>query len=113
MLAIEPSAAAELMNTYGLGVVPIPTNRPLARIGLAVAVDVAKDGGATQVAVHGESGGTRHRVRCAGIASSASGDQQTGCNRGSAGGEMADERCHVFVSGLWVMKGHLAQKLSR
>ncbi len=32
MTGTAQTEAAELMNTYGLGVVPIPTNRPLARI---------------------------------------------------------------------------------
>ncbi len=35
MTGTAQTEAAELMNTYGLGVVPIPTNRPLARIDAA------------------------------------------------------------------------------
>jgi preprotein translocase subunit SecA len=35
MTGTASTEAAELMNTYGLGVVPIPTNRPLARIDAA------------------------------------------------------------------------------
>ena len=32
MTGTAQTEAAELMNTYGLGVVPVPTNRPLARV---------------------------------------------------------------------------------
>ncbi|NND74282.1 MAG: preprotein translocase subunit SecA [Ilumatobacter sp.] len=43
MTGTAATEAAELMNTYGLGVVPIPTNRPLVRIDAADLIYKSED----------------------------------------------------------------------
>ncbi|HSH11716.1 MAG TPA: preprotein translocase subunit SecA [Ilumatobacter sp.] len=44
MTGTAQTEAAELMNTYGLGVVPVPTNRPLARIDQADLIYKGEEG---------------------------------------------------------------------